>query len=373
MMRNHFEIKTHQFTLRSAAILNEASQLIGEIPAWIDTPHLLKAYTTMVLIRAFDQKAIALQRTGKLGTYPSILGQEAISTAIGMAMTAEDVFVPYYRDQAAQFLRGVSLHEILLYWGGDERGSCYEAASCAQDMPVCVPIATQYCHAAGIASAMKIRDEKRAVVVTCGDGATSKGDFLESLNLAGTWHLPMVMVVNNNQWAISTPRTRQCNAETLAQKAIGAGVHCLVVDGNDYIGSVSEIQKALGRARAGKGPTLIEAQSYRLGDHTTADDASRYRPATELKQAWEKDPIKRLRQHLLTTDTWSEGEEQALLRQVKADIEKAVATYSQISPEPAEAMFNHLFATLPVALAAQFEQAASQSNLNPAQGGSHHE
>lgn len=364
---------TQTFDISHSCLLDATGQLTDSCPTSISAEHLRQAYATMVLIRAFDQKAIALQRTGKLGTYPSILGQEAISTAIGMTMQADDVFVPYYRDQAAQYLRGVSLTEILLYWGGDERGSNYASPKCAQDMPVCVPIATQYCHAAGIATAMKIRAEKRAVVVTCGDGATSKGDFLESLNLAGTWHLPMVMVVNNNQWAISTPRAKQCNAQTLAQKAIGAGVQGLVVDGNDYVGMAYELQKALSRAHAGKGPTLIEATSYRLGDHTTADDASRYRPAQELKAAWEKEPIKRLRHYLQTTGLWTDADEQALLLQVKADIDQVVADYTSIAADAPESMFTYLFEELPSARLNQYQQVANAAASHAVKGGSHHE
>lgn len=353
------------FHIRQAVPLDRHS---SDLPDTIDEKHLVDAYKAMVLIRAFDQKAIALQRTGKLGTYPSILGQEAISTAIGMTMQDADVFVPYYRDQAALYLRGVSLKEILLYWGGDERGSHYENPSCAEDMPVCVPIATQFCHAAGIASAMKVKGEKRAVVVTGGDGSTSKGDFLETLNVAGAWHLPMVIVINNNQWAISTPRAIQSVAETLAQKAIGAGIEGVVVDGNDYVGMANEISKALTKAHAGKGPTVIEAMSYRLGDHTTADDASRYRSANELKHAWNDEPVLRLQKFLVDKGWWSESQEKQLIVESKKTIEQAVEDYLQISPEPPEAMFEHLFAEIPKPILSQVS-----ALIQHHQGGTHHE
>ena len=184
---------------------------------------LVRLYRQMVLTRLFDQKAVALQRTGRIGTYAPTLGQEAIGVAIGALMQAEDVLVPYYRDTAVQLMRGVKMEEILLYWGGDERGSAFADPAVAEDFPLCVPIATQALHACGVASAFKIRGEHRVAVTTCGDGATSKGDFLEALNVAGAWQLPVVFVVNNNQWAISVPRRIQCGAPTLAQKAIGAG------------------------------------------------------------------------------------------------------------------------------------------------------
>lgn len=346
--------RTYDFSISSTQFIADDGSLIKSLPKTVDEALLLQAYQQMVLIRTFDQKTVALQRTGKLGTYPSTLGQEAIGVAIGLAMHADDVFVPYYRDQATQHLRGVSLSEMLQYWGGDERGSRYN--NCKQDMPNCVPIATQFCHAAGIASAFKIRSEKRATVVTGGDGATSKGDFLESLNLSGVWQLPMVMVINNNQWAISTPREIQSHSETLAQKAIAAGILGVQVDGNDFVSLYDAMLTALKRARAGKGPTLIEAISYRLGDHTTADDATRYRSHDELKKGWDKEPIKRLRDYLHSQALWNAEKENQLQVRVKKQVDDAVDEYLNIQPEPPSAMFDHLFETLPAPLKAQYEE-----------------
>lgn len=315
---------------------------------------IIGAYRIMRLIRSFDKKAIALQRTGKLGTYPSILGQEAIGTAIGHALRNDDIFAPYYRDIATQYLRGVSLKEILLYWGGNERGSAYE--NCPKDFPICVPIATQLGHAAGAAVAIKTRGEHKAALVTCGEGATSKGDFLETLNLAGAWQLPLVVVVNNNQWAISTPRSIQCGAETIAQKAIGAGIHGVVVDGNDYFAMYSEVSKALKKARSGKGATLIEAMSYRLGDHTTADDASRYRPEAELKQAWLNEPLLRFKIFLEKNYSWTQADEENLELSIDQDIKSAVEQYLAEPQQTPESMFDHLYESLPEALLDQYAE-----------------
>ncbi len=356
--------KTYTYSISATQYIANDGELLNPLPASINNELLLRAYQEMVLIRAFDQKAVALQRTGKLGTYPSSLGQEAINVAIGLAMRADDVFVPYYRDHATQYLRGVRLAEILQYWGGDERGSAYK--NCPQDLPVCVPIATQFCHAAGIASAFKIRGEKRAAVVTGGDGSTSKGDFLESLNLSGVWQLPMVMVINNNQWAISTRREMQCHAETLAQKAIAAGIPGLQVDGNDFVSLYDAMQKALARAHAGKGPTLIEAISYRLSDHTTADDATRYRSSEELKRGWDLEPIKRMRDYLHHHDLWNADKETNLQASVKQQVDETVAEYLSIEPEPASAMFDHLFESLPLSLRQQYDELCQL-------GGSQHE
>ena len=196
-----------------------------------------------------------------------------------------------------------------------------------EDFPICVPIATQALHACGVASAFKIRGEHRVVVTTCGDGATSKGDFLEALNVAGAWQLPVVFVVNNNQWAISVPRRIQCGAPTLAQKAIGAGFHGEQVDGNDLLAVYDRVQVALERARHGKGPVLLECLSYRLGDHTTADDATRYRPAEEVKQAWLEEPVKRLQRFMAGQGVWDEGREQALIAECQGLVQRAVDNF----------------------------------------------
>ncbi|SQC67030.1 pyruvate dehydrogenase E1 component, subunit beta [Pseudomonas aeruginosa] len=234
--------------------LDSDGRPLGELPAWAgDSDALVGLYRQMLLTRLFDQKAVALQRTGRIGTYAPTLGQEAIGVAIGSQMRAEDVLVPYYRDTAVQLMRGVRMEDILLYWGGDERGSDYAEPLAAQDFPICVPIATQALHACGVASAFRIRGEHRVAVTTCGDGATSKGDFLEALNVAGAWQLPVLFVVNNNQWAISVPRRIQCGAPTLAEKAVGAGFPGEQVDGNDVLAVAERVRAALERARQGKG------------------------------------------------------------------------------------------------------------------------
>lgn len=329
---------------------------IAPLPAWADDFNLLtKLYRQMVLTRLFDQKTVALQRTGRIGTFAPTLGQEAIGVAIGSLMQAEDVLVPYYRDTAVQLMRGVRMDEILLYWGGDERGSAYAEPAAAQDFPLCVPIATQALHACGVASAFKVRGEHRVAVTTCGDGATSKGDFLEALNVAGAWQLPVVFVINNNQWAISVPRRIQCGAPTLAQKAIGAGFHGEQVDGNDILAVYDRMRIALDRARKGKGPVLLECLSYRLGDHTTADDATRYRPAEEVRQAWQEEPIKRLQSFMASQGIWDEGREQALIAECQALVQNAVNAYESRDRQPPESVMDHVYAQWPAALADQRE------------------
>jgi pyruvate dehydrogenase E1 component alpha subunit len=203
---------------------------------------------------------------------------------------------------------------------------------------------------------MKRRREPRVAVCMLGDGATSKGDFYEALNAAGVWRVPVVFVVNNNQYAISVPRRQQTAAETIAQKAIAAGVGGEQCDGNDVIAVRHCVEQALTRARRGDGPSLIEALTYRLSDHTTADDARRYRKEEEVENWRQQDPIARLRGYLTSVGAWSDGDEQALVADCARQVEDAVREYQSLPPLPPESMFDHLYETLPPALAAQREQ-----------------
>ena len=323
----------------------------GAPPASRDNALLLQLYRAMVLTRTFDAKAVNLQRTGRLGTYASSLGQEAVGVGVAAAMQAEDVLLPSFREHGAQLWRGVTLTELFLYWGGDERGSNF--AGPRQDFPVSVPVGSQTLQATGVALAMKLKHEPRVAVSVLGDGATSKGDFYEAINLAGVWQVPAVFVIANNQWAISVPRSAQTAADTLAQKAVAAGIRGEQVDGNDVIAVRQAVLEAVARARAGQGPSVIEAVTYRLTDHTTADDASRYRDDAAVSAHWNEEPILRLRQRLLTTRAWDKGAEEHLLEDCGGEVAKAAEAYLALPPEPPEAMFNYLYAELPQSLAAQ--------------------
>lgn len=334
-----FEISYYQF-------LSAESQVVSELPEFAkDLEHLLRLYRLMFLNRVFDTKAIALQRTGKMGTYPSTRGQEAVFVGMGDALQKHDVFVPYYRDVATLLQRGVKMSEIFLYWGGDERGNCFACGS--EDFPYSVPIGTQTLHAAGIATAFKIRQQKRAVLTVCGDGGTSEGDFYEAMNVAGAWNLPVVFIISNNQWAISVPRSAQTATPTLAQKAIAAGIAGEQVDGNDVIAVRARVAEALHRARENNEPTLIELLTYRHSDHTTADDASRYEPKELRAQEWHKEPLVRLKNYLEQQGAWSAQQEEELQAQCAAEIEQAVEEYLTIEPMAPEMMFDHLYASLP--------------------------
>lgn len=357
-----FEVKYHQFLNPAGELnINSPESTNSTLPAIAnDKEHLQKLYKAMVLARTFDNKAVALQRTGRMGTYPSALGQEAISLAMADSLEPDDVYVPYYRDVSGVLLRGIKMEEILLYWGGDERGSDFSCGN--KDFPVCVPIATQCLHAAGVAAAFKYKNQKNVCITAIGEGGSSKGDFYEALNLAGTWQLPAVFVVNNNQWAISVPREKQTHCPTIAQKGIAAGIHCVQVDGNDMIAMQEIVKQAVDKARCGKGPTLIEAITYRMGDHTTADDASRYRDKAEVDEAATKDPIKRLRTYMANKNFWNQELEQSLYKDCQAKVEEAVNNYLNTPPQPPEAMFDYLYAELPEAYHSQREFAKQLAN-----------
>src|SRR5262249_44331031 len=310
-----------------------------------DTGLLVSFFRAMVLARTFDLKAVSLQRTGRLGTYAAALGQEAVAVGIASAMLPEDVLVPSYRDNAALLWRGVKMEEILLFWGGDERGN-YSSGP-PHDFPPCIPVGSQAPHAAGVAYAFKLRKQPRVAVCLFGDGATSKGDLSEAMNFAGVRELPVVFVASNNQWAISVPLRLQTASATLAQKAIAAGFCGEQVDGNDVIAVRAAAERAIAAARNGKGPSFIEAVTYRLGDHTTADDATRYRAPEEVQAHWKEEPIARLRTYLVRQNAWGKAQEEQLVAECQERVEAAVARYLATGPRAPETMFDHLYAELP--------------------------
>jgi 2-oxoisovalerate dehydrogenase E1 component subunit alpha len=341
-----------QFEVRCTRILDADGRLRAPLPEpFVDARALTSMYEEMLALRVFDAKAVALQRTGRLGTYPSCLGQEATAVALGRTMAREDVLLGTYRETGTMLARGVRMSEILLYWSGDERGSAYSGPEAPkEDFPICVPIATHAPQAVGVAYAMKLKREPRVAVCVLGDGATSKGDFYEALNGAGVWQLPLVFVVVNNEWAISVPRSAQTRAQTLAQKAIAAGIPGEQVDGNDVIATHSVLQRAMAKARDGGGPHVVEALTYRLHDHTTADDATRYRTEADVERAKRLDPLARLKSYLVRERLWTEAQETAAREACNARVEQAVAEFLAVPPRHPSAMFEHLFAELPAAL-----------------------
>lgn len=345
-----------EFQIDHRQVLTSDGKLVAPLPSFArSTDEVWKMYAAMTRVRVFDTKAVNLQRTGQLGTYPSSLGHEATHVGIGAAMRAEDVLAPVYREFGTQLWRGVSMTEILLYWGGDERGNDFAVPR--QDFAWCVPIATQTLHAVGAAMAFKLRREPRCALAYIGDGGTSEGAFYEALNVAGARALPVVFVIVNNGWAISVPVAAQTAAKTLAQKAVAAGIPGVQVDGNDVFAVREVVGGALEVARRGGGPCVIEALTYRLSDHTTADDASRYRPQIDVEAAWKVEPLLRIREYLRRIGAWDEARECALLQACATEVDAAVEQYLR-SPKPStDAMFDYLFADLPAHLAEQRDTA----------------
>ena len=316
-----------------------------------DGRNLVELFKHMLMVRTFDTKSVALQRTGKLGTYASCLGHEAAHIGIGSAMQYDDVLAPSYREYGAQFMRGVKPRDVLMYWGGDERGNDFSGPP--HDYPWCVPIATQCLHAAGAALAFKLRGEPRVAVTCVGDGGSSKTDTYAAINSAGAYTLPFVLCIINNGWAISVPRKAQTGAKTLAQKGIAGGLDCVQVDGNDIIAVRAAMDHALKRARNGHGGSVLELVTYRLSDHTTADDARRYRDDAEVKAAWEREPMSRLRTFLISEGVWSEAEEAEWKEECGKQVDIEVNAYLETKVQPVEAMFDYLYAELPADLEAQ--------------------
>ncbi|MEO1007470.1 MAG: pyruvate dehydrogenase (acetyl-transferring) E1 component subunit alpha [Planctomycetota bacterium] len=309
-------------------------------------------YEHMTVCRRYDEVAFRLQRSGRMGTFPQNKGQEAAAIGSGhAARKGVDWLVPAYRENAALFMHGLPMHYVLVYWMGDERGS--QIPDGLKMLPLSVPIGTHMLHAVGIAWANKIRGDDGVVLTYFGDGATSEGDFHEAANFAGALQVPCVFICQNNQWAISVPRDRQTASETFAQKALGYGMPTIQVDGNDVFAMYKATRDAIERAREGDGPSFIEAVTYRLADHTTADDASRYRDEDEL-DAWKaKDPLIRLRKYLEAKGLWDEDKQEALEARAKAIVQEVVKTAEEIPAPEVDDIFDYTFAELPESLKAQ--------------------
>ena len=306
----------------------------------------------MIQCRRLDEIAFTLQRSGRMYTYPQNKGQEAAALGSGFAMRkGTDWLVPCYRENAALFLHGMPMHLIFMHWMGDERGNAIPKG--INITPIAIPIGTQMLHATGMAWAFKQRKEDKVAITYFGDGATSEGDFHEAMNFATTFNLPIIFFCQNNQWAISVPREQQMNSETVAQKGLAYGATCVHVDGNDIYAVYKATFEARERARNGGGVTLIEAETYRLGDHTTADDARRYRDDQELESWKAKDPMIRLRKFLTAKGLWTDAKQQAAEDAAKILVADVVKFSENIEKPSTDDMFNFLYETIPEGLRLQ--------------------
>ena len=342
------------FNVSYLQILDAEGQLDSDLEPKLPPDSLRTLYRTMVLARRLDLRMLSLQRQGRMGTFAPIMGQEAAQVGSAFALEPTDWMVPSFREAAAYLLRGLPPKYILLYFMGREEGNAIPEGQ--RDLPVNIPVASQLPHAVGIALAAKVRGDPCAVLTYFGDGATSEGDFHEACNFAGVFQLPVVFVCQNNQYAISHRRERQTHARTLAQKAIAYGFEGIQVDGNDLLAVYLATRDALARAKAGKGPTLVECVTYRLSLHTTADDPSKYRTKAEEEEWQKKDPIPRFRDYLTRKELWDETWQARLEQEVDAEIRQAVEEAEAARDfDPAD-LFDYVFATTPPLLRAQQEE-----------------
>lgn len=325
---------------------------------------LLEMYRLMFQIRAFDERAILLQRSGRLGTYPMITGQEATQCVPPLALKPSDWVVPTYRGGGVYFARGMQMRYGLLYWAGDDRGTRFPDGN--NDMIFSIPVGTHLTQVAGLAWGQKLKGEGGVAMTYCGDGTSSKGDLHEALTFAGQFKLPAIFIIENNGWAISVPRKRQSASQTLAQKAWGYGVEGIQVDGNDALAVYAATVQAVARARKGEGATVIECETYRMGHHTTADDWTRYREAKEVESWKKKDPISRFKKFLIGKKLWDERKEKELTTKTRSWIDGEVKAYEETpAPNPLN-MFADNYSAAPWNL---IEQRAELEELLKFKGG----
>ncbi len=342
-----------KFSVEMLSILDEKGVADKKLLPKLSEKELLSMLEQMVLARAFDRKAFAMQRQGRIGTYAQHEGQEATQIGVSFAMQKQDWVFPSFRENAILISRGYPMELLFQYWGGDERGSAIpDGVNC---FPISIPVGTQPLHAVGFSWGMKLKGQKSVSVVFFGDGATSEGDFHEAMNFAGEFQTPTVFVCQNNQFAISIARNKQTHSKTLAQKAFAYGFEGMQVDGNDIFAVFSAAKKAFEKARSGGGPTMIEAVTYRIGDHTTSDDASRYRPKSELDFWKKRDPIERLEKFLRAKKILNEKNRKEITERTSAAVEEAVKKYEAVLPQKVDDIFDHMYAEPPKTLLMQKE------------------
>jgi pyruvate dehydrogenase E1 component alpha subunit len=283
-----------------------------------------------------------LQRQGRLGTFARVTGQEGAHVGAAFALRPDDWLVPAFRETGALLWRGISMVQLLQLWGGDERGAAFPHK--LRTLPIAIPVGTHMLHAVGIGWAMKATAEHCAVLTVFGEGATSEGDFNEAMNMAGVFQVPVVFLCQNNQYAISVPYTKQTASPTVAQKALAYGMFGVQVDGNDVFAVYRAVSEALDRARTGREPTLIEAYTYRMTDHTTSDDARRYREEAEVAGWRQRDPIERLARYMRAKGLVDEAGEAEVLADADKQVAAAVDAFEAIEPPGPEEIFRHVFA-----------------------------
>jgi TPP-dependent pyruvate/acetoin dehydrogenase alpha subunit len=320
-------------------------------------------YRTLVQTRLFESRIVVLHRQGQISIFATSEGEEAIAVASAAALKREDWLFPDYRSTGALFARGVSLEaylsQLLGTAGDSSKGRQMPTHYASREQKIAsvsTPVGNNIVHAVGLAWAAKLRKGPEAVLVLFGDGATSSDGFHAGMNIAGVHRLPIVFVCRNNQYAISLPLSQQTASKSIAIKAEAYGFPGLQIDGNDALGVYGTVQAALERARSGEGPTLIEAIAFRLGAHTTSDDARRYRSDDQLKDWRKRDCIERLRDHLVTEQNWNPAKDEELRKTLTDQIDRAVKQVTAEPPPPTPTLFDDVYAQLPRHLLEQREE-----------------
>ncbi|WP_435361157.1 pyruvate dehydrogenase (acetyl-transferring) E1 component subunit alpha [Haloarchaeobius sp. DFWS5] len=334
-------------------VLDADGNLVDGATVSLDDDGLHDLYVDLKLARRFDRKAVALQRQGRMGTYPPIYGQEGAQVASVHALDDEDWLFPSYRENGAMLARGVSMSKNLEYWMGSETGNA--ALRERNVFTITNPIATQIPLATGLAWGSKLKTDGRAALVHFGDGATSEGDFHEGLNFAGVFDAPVVFFCNNNQWAISVPRENQTASATIAQKADAYGIEGIRVDGMDPLAVYQVTREAVERAKNpgdDPAPTLIEAVQYRLGAHSTSDDPGVYRDEERTEEWKQMDPVPRFEQFMLNSGRLDEAGVEAIEAEIEERIDAAVAEAEETETDPHD-IFANVYAEMPRALREQ--------------------
>lgn len=355
------------FKLEYMSILDENGNVDKDLEPKVPAQELKDWYRWMLMARRVDERLLKLQRQGRIGTFPQATGHEAISLGSIVTINKEhDWFVPAYRELAGFLYRGWTLETILLYWSGLEEGAMPPEG--IHDLPICVPVASQLLHAAGIGMANQLRDDKNVVLTYFGDGASSEGDAHEAMNFASVFKAPVVFICLNNQYAISVPLSRQMAAETVAQRAIAYGMPGIRVDGNDVLAVYAATKEAVDRARRGEGPTLIEGLTYRYTPHTTADDPNRYRPEEESKLWANREPLLRFKIYLKNKGICKDADFEQIEQEIENRIQEAIKNVEKMIKEPPYndplVMFDYLYADMPDYLQEQRDELAKHLGIS---------
>ncbi len=336
-------------------IMNQEGEIIEpDLMPNLPREVLIKMYRLMVQTRETDKKALLYQRQGRMLTYAPNIGQEAAQVGSAFVLEKKDWMVPAFRELGAWLTRGADLKKIYLYWYGNEFGS--QLPEDIRILPVSIPIASHLQHAVGIAWAAKLQKKDEVVITYFGDGATSQGDFAESMNWAGVYQTPTIFFCQNNQFAISVPRASQTASETIAQKAIAFGMPGILVDGNDIFAIYVATMEAVKRGRSGEGPTLIEAYTYRIGAHTTSDDPTRYRKNEEVEEWKKKDPIDRMRKYLMREGMLTEEEDKTIALECASIAEEAFKYVEANGDIALEDIFKYQYKEMTPQLKEQMEE-----------------